>query len=100
MFRFDAEKGVHFCDGMRRRDFLHAGSLGLLGLTLGDFLALKAAGAVDPGRDVNCIMLMLVVVVAVLVGFASFIVSLVRRARLAELAAAERHEPQEGTVQC
>ena len=46
------------------------------------------------------IMLMLVVVVAVLGGFASFIISLVRRARLAELAAAERHEPQEGTVQC
>ena len=60
MFRFDAEKSVHFCDGMRRRDFLHAGSLGLLGLTLGDFLALKAAGQVDPARDVNCIMLMLV----------------------------------------
>jgi len=46
------------------------------------------------------IMLMLVVVVAVLGGFATFIVSLVRRARLAEMAAAERHEPQEGTVQC
>jgi hypothetical protein len=42
MFRFDAEKSVHFCDGMRRRDFLHAGSLGLLGLTLGDFIALQA----------------------------------------------------------
>jgi hypothetical protein len=46
------------------------------------------------------IMLMLVVVVAVLGAFASFIVSLARRARLAELAAAEQHEPQEGTVQC
>jgi hypothetical protein len=46
------------------------------------------------------IMLMLVVIVAVLGGFASFIVTLVRRARLAELAAAEQHEPQEGTVQC
>jgi len=46
------------------------------------------------------IMLMLVVVVAVLGGFATFIVSLVRRARLAEMAAAERREPQEGTVQC
>ena len=34
MFRFDAEKSVHFCDGMRRRDFLHAGSLALLGLGL------------------------------------------------------------------
>jgi len=46
------------------------------------------------------ILLMLVGVVAVLGGFASFIVSLVRRARLAEMATAERHEPQEGTVQC
>src|ERR671918_163956 len=60
MFRFDAEKSVHFCDGLRRRDFLHAGSLALLGFTLQDFLTLKAAGAVDQGRDVNCIMLMLV----------------------------------------
>src|SRR4051794_35624087 len=60
MFRFDAEKSVHFCDGMRRRDFLHAGSLALLGLTLQDFIALKAAGRVDTSRDVNCIMLMLV----------------------------------------
>jgi len=46
------------------------------------------------------IMLMLVVVVAVLGGFASFIVSLVRRARLAEMPTAERHESHEGTVQC
>jgi len=46
------------------------------------------------------IMLMLVVVVAVLGAFASFIISLVRRARLAEMPAAERPEPHEGTVQC
>ena len=46
------------------------------------------------------IMLMLVVIVGVLGAFASFIISLARRARLAEMAAAERHEPQEGTVQC
>ena len=44
MFRFDAEKSVHFCDGMRRRDFLHAGSLALLGLSLRDLEVLKAAG--------------------------------------------------------
>ena len=53
MFRFDAEKSVHFCDGMRRRDFLHAGSLALLGLGLKDLEILKAAGRVDPARDVN-----------------------------------------------
>src|ERR671913_1197174 len=60
MFRFDAEKSVHFCDGMRRRDFLHAGSLALLGLGLKDLEILKAAGRVDTTKDVNCIMLMLV----------------------------------------
>ncbi len=60
MFRFDAEKSVHFCDGLRRRDFLHAGSLAFLGLTLRDFEVLKAAGAVQTSRDVNCILLMLV----------------------------------------
>ena len=47
------------------------------------------------------IMLMLVVVVAVLGGFASFIVSLARRERLAGAAStAARPKPQEGTVQC
>ena len=46
MFRFDAEKSVHFCDGLRRRDFLHAGSLSLLGLGLAD-LGAEGAGRVD-----------------------------------------------------
>jgi hypothetical protein len=46
--------------------------------------------------------LMLVVVAGVMVAFASFFVSLVRRARLAEAAEAARaqSEPQEGTAQC
>jgi hypothetical protein len=60
MFRLDHRKAVEFCDGLRRRDFLHAGSLGLMGLGLGDFLALKARGAVDRSRDMNVIMLFLV----------------------------------------
>jgi hypothetical protein len=60
VFRLDADKKVHFCDGVARRDFLHAGALGFLGLTLPEFLTFKAAGAVDPKRDVNCIQLMLV----------------------------------------
>jgi uncharacterized protein (DUF1501 family) len=60
MFRLDHQKSVEFCDGLRRRDFLHAGSLGLLGLGLPDFLALKAQGAVDPSKDVNVILLFLV----------------------------------------
>src|SRR5579863_857733 len=60
MFRLDADKAVEFCDGMRRRDFLHAGSLSFLGLGLTQFLELKAQGSVDPNKDANCIMLMLV----------------------------------------
>ena len=60
MFRLDADKRVHFCDGVSRRDFLHAGSLGFLGLTMPHFFRLKAMGAVPAGKDVNCIHLMLV----------------------------------------
>ena len=60
MFKLDADKSVHFCDGMKRRDFLHAGSLALLGMALPDFTALKALGAVNPDKDNNCIMLFLV----------------------------------------
>jgi hypothetical protein len=61
MFRLDADRAVEFCDGLRRRDFLHAGSLSLLGLGLTQFLGLKAQGAVDTSKsDVNCILMMLV----------------------------------------
>jgi hypothetical protein len=61
MFRLDADKPVEFCDGLRRRDFLHAGSLSALGLGLSQMFGLKALGAVDTAKsDVNCIMLMLV----------------------------------------
>ena len=60
MFRLDADQRVHFCDGVTRRDFLHAGSLGFLGLTMPDFFRLKAMGAVQASKDVNCIQLMLV----------------------------------------
>jgi hypothetical protein len=61
MFRLDADKPVEFCDGLRRRDFLHAGSLSFLGLGLTQLAGLKALGAVDNSKnDMNCIMLMLV----------------------------------------
>ena len=60
MFRLDADKPVEFCDGLRRRDFLHAGSLSFLGLGLTQFFGLKAQAAVDPSKDMNCIMLFLV----------------------------------------
>jgi hypothetical protein len=59
MFRLDAEKPVKFDDGFSRRDFLHAGALSMLGLSLPQFFSLKAQGAVDPSKDMNCIMLFL-----------------------------------------
>jgi len=59
MLRLDADRAVSFCDGWSRRDFLHAGSLSILGLSLPSFLAQKARGAVKD-RDINCIMLFLV----------------------------------------
>jgi hypothetical protein len=57
MIRLDAGRQVPFCDGLTRRNFLHAGALSTLGLTLPGFLAARQAGTAD--RDVNCIMLFL-----------------------------------------
>ncbi len=60
MFRIDAQKAVEFCDGMTRRDFLHAGALATMGLTLPGFIGLQKAGAVTKGEEMNCIFLFLV----------------------------------------
>src|SRR5438552_2699267 len=59
MIRLDAQKPVSLCDGFTRRDFLHAGALSMLGLTMPEFMALKAEGAVRKDKDINCIMLFL-----------------------------------------
>ncbi|MFO0908431.1 MAG: DUF1501 domain-containing protein [Isosphaeraceae bacterium] len=59
MFRLDARTPVHFCDGLTRRDFLHAGSLACLGLGLPTIQALEANGA-QIDRSMNCILLFLV----------------------------------------
>src|SRR5262245_16943476 len=37
------------CDGVTRRDFLHVGGLGTLGLTLGDFFRMREAQAATTG---------------------------------------------------
>ena len=62
MLRLDARKPVHFCDGLTRRDFLHAGSLATLGLGLSGWNVLEARGATGGGGDGarNGIMLFLV----------------------------------------
>ena len=59
MLRLDANRSVSFCDGLTRRDFLHAGALSTLGLTLPNYLQAKADGLVKD-NDINCIMLFLV----------------------------------------
>ena len=59
MLRLDAERPVSFCDGLTRRDFLHAGAIGTLGLALPGLMAQRAAGN-TADRDMNCIMLFLV----------------------------------------
>lgn len=60
MIRLDADKSVRFCDGLSRRDFIHAGSLAALGLGLPGFRALEAKGAVAQAGGMNCILLFLV----------------------------------------
>ena len=56
------EQGVRLCDGQTRRDVLHAGGLGFLGLSLPELLRPRAtaAGAARSGaRAKSCILLFL-----------------------------------------
>ena len=53
MLKLSGEGSVRTCDGVTRRDFLQAGALGALGLTLPGQLGAKAAGtASDDERSV------------------------------------------------
>jgi hypothetical protein len=60
MLQFLNKKGVEFCDGLTRRDFLQVGSLsaGAVSLSLADLNQLQAGLAGK--KDVNCILLFLV----------------------------------------
>jgi uncharacterized protein (DUF1501 family) len=62
MLQFESKKGVEFCDGLTRRDFLRVGALsaGAMGLSLADVARLQLAGAADPSGEINCILLFLV----------------------------------------
>src|SRR3954462_6979529 len=51
--------GARLCDGVTRRDVLHAGGLGLLGLSLPTLLTRRAEAATRPGRAKSCILLFL-----------------------------------------
>lgn len=57
MLEFHGPGQVHTCDGLSRRDFLQAGTLGAVGLGMTEWAALEASGAVDRNRDVNGIMI-------------------------------------------
>src|SRR5688500_16466142 len=46
------------CDGVTRREFLPLGAISAVGLTLSEFLQLRAASA-DGRRDVSCILIWL-----------------------------------------
>ena len=58
MIRLDAPRSASLCSKVSRRDFLHAGSLAGLGLSLPAYLRAAEQGAAKDS-DVNCIMLFL-----------------------------------------
>ena len=59
MLNFEGKKGVEFCDGLTRRDFLRAGTLsaGAVSLSLAD---LARAGAAGKSKNINCILMFLI----------------------------------------
>ena len=58
MFKFSGKGSITTCDGITRRDFLQAGTLGAIGLSLPMLNALRAMGAVDKEKDERaCIMI-------------------------------------------
>jgi hypothetical protein len=58
MLTFTGRGSTQTCDGVTRRDFLQAGALGAIGLSLSQLMSLKAMGKVAPGSDENsCIMI-------------------------------------------
>jgi hypothetical protein len=61
MLTFASKKGVKFCDGLSRRDFLRVGALsaGAVGLSLADLASLQAL-TLPARQDINCIILFLV----------------------------------------
>jgi uncharacterized protein (DUF1501 family) len=60
MIRLDAPRPARFCGGLTRRDFLCAGAVPALGLSLPKLLQAKATEKSSPDHDVNCIFLFLV----------------------------------------
>src|SRR3954468_14970977 len=57
MITFTGRGSTQTCDGVTRRDFLQAGALGALGLSLPHLLGLQAQGAVKEGHDENSVIM-------------------------------------------
>ena len=57
MLELSGDGKAHTCDGLSRRDFLHVGALGAVGLNLAHLTAAQAAGATDGDQERACIMI-------------------------------------------
>src|SRR5580765_6481014 len=57
MLKVTGKGSITTCDGITRRNFLQIGTLGALGLTMSQFAAMKALGAVNPKDDKACILI-------------------------------------------
>jgi uncharacterized protein (DUF1501 family) len=58
MLKVTGRGSITTCDGITRRDFLQVGTLGAIGLSMSQYAAMKAAGAVNKGNDdKSCIMI-------------------------------------------
>ena len=57
MLTFTGRGSTQTCDGVTRRDFLQAGTLGAIGLSMAHLLGLKAMGKVAPGHDENSVIM-------------------------------------------
>src|SRR4030095_2961226 len=57
MLTFTGKGSTQTCDGVTRRDFLQAGALGAIGLSLGHLAAYQAAGAVKKDHDERSVIM-------------------------------------------
>ena len=57
MIKFSGRGSITTCDGLTRRDFLQAGALGAIGLSLSKYAALQSLGAVQPGNDEKSVIM-------------------------------------------
>ena len=57
MLTFTGRGSTQTCDGLTRRDFLQAGTLGAIGLSMAHLTGLKALGKVADGHDDNSVIM-------------------------------------------